>query len=234
MNPYGVDTTERNLLGPFASLKILYDDMPQTLGCENCEKHNSIKDWCCLFQNPGMYYVEFLNVYQDIQHNWSKQKRKDLFLRAVKNFLSNSLSKGCIFYDEGCLVYERRPFACKMYGIIPKGNWDKRWKRLEERQGDKFEARPQCELVSPDKPVSVENEDKWFSHIANCEKRIGVPLDIISLHDLAGGSYRTFHDHLLVMIFDPKLLEMLSTYRLSDPSVEDIEETIKKFEEIYE
>ncbi len=233
MNPYRIDTSERNILGPLTSLRILYDRMPRTSGCEDCEKHNNIKDWCCIFQNPSMYYIDFLNVWQEIQDSWSKQKRKDLILRAVRNFLSNNLSKGCIFYDGGCLIHKQRPFCCRMYGIIPKENWDKRWKELKERQGDKFEALPQCVLVSSDRPVSAEDEDRWFSHVSDCEKRIGVPLDVLSLHDLAGGSYRTFHDHLLIEIFKPEMLEMLSTYRLSDPLVEEIEEAIKKFEEIY-
>jgi Fe-S-cluster containining protein len=184
---YGVDIRESSLQGPMVSLQVLYDGMPKTSGCDQCPEINGEnKDWCCLSQNPSMYYVEFLKVYETVE-KWDRAKRKELILRALRNYLDNSLNKGCIFYDKGCQVYAERPFGCRMYGVIPKENWDKRWELLKERQGDTFEAKPQCPLVTADKQISPENEDRWFLNTRQCEDRIGVTREVIDLHDLAGG-----------------------------------------------
>ncbi|MHA2279373.1 MAG: hypothetical protein ACXAC5_00570 [Promethearchaeota archaeon] len=224
---YGVDTTEANLYGPMVSLQVLYDEMPKTSGCERCQEINGPerKDWCCVLQNPSMYYVEFLKVYQSVE-KWERDKRKELILRALHNYLDNSLSKGCIFYNNGCQTYENRPFGCKMYGVIPAVSWERRWELLKERQGESFEAKPQCTLVTAEKEISPELEDKWFLHTRNCEDRIGVPREIINLHDFAGGSYRSFHDHLLLELFGEEILSILTNVRMSSPSREDIELTI--------
>ena len=150
MNPYGVNIDGQTLMAPMASLKILYDGMPQTTGCENCHEANGDESkWCCRYQNPSMFYIEFLYIWEEIQDNWSKKDRSELMLRAVRNYLDNSLSKGCIFYDDECKVYDKRPLMCRLYGVIPKESWDNRWEALKERQGDKFEARSQCPLVTP-------------------------------------------------------------------------------------
>jgi len=231
MNPYNVDTTESNLLGPITSLNILYDEMPETSGCEKCPEINKDDEiWCCLTQNPSMYYVEFLNAWQHIQEEWSKLDRKNLILRAIRNYLDNSLSKGCIFYDSECLIYKQRPYACRMYGIIPTETWNTRWESLKKRQGDNFEAKPQCELVICDSEITPDQEDKWFSHTTTCEKRIGVAEPIIKLHDHAGGSYRTFHDHILIEMFKDDFLHMLSQVRLENPKKEDITEIINQID----
>jgi Fe-S-cluster containining protein len=231
MNPYGVDTSESNTQGPVCSLEILYESMPATSGCEHCEKKNGEegKNWCCREQSPSMYYVEFLHVYSAVQE-WGYQKRKDLILRAIRNYLDNSINKGCIFYDKHCLVYEKRPLVCRLYGVIPKESWKMRWDHLKERQKEKFEAKPQCDLVTSEEEVTIEMESKWLQHALGCEKRIGVAPDRI--HDLAGGSYRTFHDHLLLELFDESVLEFLTTIRLHDPSQADIDSTVKELEKL--
>jgi len=165
MNPYGIDLTETNLGGPIASLTVLYDGMPETSGCESCEKNNpGEKDWCCLTQNPSMYYVEFLNVFKEVGDHWSNEDKSEVLLRAVRNYLKNDLNKGCIFYKEGCTIYEKRPFSCRMYGVVPKKSWDKRWEALKERQKENFSAKPQCPLVSTEEEITDKMEDKWFEH----------------------------------------------------------------------
>ncbi len=231
MNPYGVDNSESNLLGPTTSLKILYDEMPATSGCETCEEENRDNAyWCCKTQTPSMYYVEFVYIWEEVQ-KWSKQRQEELVLRSIRNYLSNKLSKGCVFYDDKCATYERRPFQCRMYGVVPQDSWDKRWEQLRERQGDKFEAKPQCNLVTADTEVTCEQEEKWFYHTIKCERRIGVPVEAIKLQDYAGGSYRTFHDHILIELFDDKFLHMLTQARMNNPSEEDIEGVIEVIKE---
>ncbi len=234
MNPYGLDVSSAKVQPPLASLNVLYDGMPDTHGCEKCAEINGKggKDWCCIKQNPSMFYAEFFNVYKEMQDNWTKEKRKQVLFRAIRNYLSNSLQKGCIFYDNGCTIYKQRPFNCRMYGVVPKENWDKRWEALKERQGDKFEAMPQCTLVSADRQISAKDEDKWFAHTRDCEKRIGINEQTIDLYDMSGGSYRTFHDHLLLEMLGEDMMSTLSLMRLENPTEEDIDLTVQKIGEM--
>jgi Fe-S-cluster containining protein len=236
MNPYNVDVRDQNLMGPLARLKIIYEDMPPTAGCENCSAVNGEeqKDWCCKTQNPSMYYCEFLYIWQEVQ-KWPKTRRAWLVLRAIRNYLSNSLSKGCIFYEDsfGCKVYEHRPFMCRMYGVIDPERFQQRFDLLRERQGEKFEAKPQCKLVhvADDQAlipyIKAEDEDKMFQQVMTCEARIGMTEPLLKLHDQPGGPYRTFHDHILIELFPPAFLEMLTKTRMTNPSQEDIDKTIE-------
>ena len=223
MNPYNIDITHSNLEGPLVSLNVLYDGMPGTSGCEKCAEVNGENvDWCCKTQNPSMYYAEFLKVFKEVGETWSESKKRELMLRAVKTYLDNSLSKGCVFYNEGCTVYSVRPFACRMYGVIPQDNWDQRWKTLKERQGDSFEAKPQCPMVSAETEITPSMEDKWFEHTRECEKRIGIAPETINRHDMSGGTYRTFHDHLLLEFFGEELMAVLTNARMTDSTEEEI------------
>lgn len=182
----------------------------------------------CKTQNPSLYYVEFLQVLRMIGENWSNSKKTELILRAVRNYLDNSLSKGCVFFDGECTIYIDRPFACRMYGVISKENWDKRWETLKERQGDQFEAKPQCSLVIAEEEITPEMESKWFLHTRKSEERIGLAPEIINFHDLAGGSYRTFHDHLLLEFFGEDLLSVLTHAKMTDSTEEEVDLLIEE------
>ena len=182
----------------------------------------------CKTQNPSMYYVEFLQVFKTVGDNWSNKQKKELILRAVRNYLDNSLSKGCVFYDGGCTIYSDRPLACRLYGVISKENWDKRWETLKARQGDSFEAKPQCTLVSSDREITPDLESKWFLHVRKSEERIGIPPEVIDRHDLGGGSYRTFHDHLLLEFFGEELLAALTEARMTESTNEEIDLLIEE------
>ena len=157
------------------SLNILYDNLPKTSGCEKCSEVNGEenKDWCCKRMSPSMYYVEFLNVFYEFQ-KWSHKRKKEVILKAIANYLSNNLEKGCIFYNNGCSVYKQRPLACFQYGVIPETSWNKRWEALKKRDGDKFCGIPQCNLVKSETLITPELENKWFEYTKKCEERIGI------------------------------------------------------------
>ena len=228
MNPYSVDLSESNTLGPLVSLDVLYEGMPKTTGCSECASVNGEdnKDWCCKKQSPSMYYCEFLKVFEKFQ-KWGHKRKTQFILRAVSNYLDNGLTKGCIFYDDGCQVYTDRPLTCRVYGVVPKESWDKRWESLKERQGESFQAEPQCSLVTSKKEVTPEMDERWFEFTQTCETRLGVSQKIVNLHDLAGGSYRTFHDHLLVELFNEDVMNHLTQVRLTNPSRDQIDLTVE-------
>ena len=231
MNPYGAKTNEANIIGPLTFLKILYSELPKTVGCEKCVSVNgkSRKDWCCKELNPSMFYVEFLYAWKEVQNKWNKVRRRELIFRAIENYLRNSLQKGCIFYQDGCLIHSHRPLSCHMYAVTPKEVWKERIDLLKERHGEDFPVHDQCDLVTTEdgrEYVSCEDDDKWFGHVRKCEARLGVAQDVLSQHDLPGGSYRTFHDHLLIELFPPEALEALTRYRLTNPAEDDIEHVV--------
>jgi len=113
MNPFGVNTTDANITRPLISLEVLYESMPKTQGCEQCSEYNGTDvAWCCRTLSPSMFYVEFLKVWKTVQDTWSKTAKRDLLLRAIMNYLSTDVMKGCIFWSEHCLVYQNRPLSC--------------------------------------------------------------------------------------------------------------------------
>lgn len=213
------------------SLNILYDNLPKTSGCEKCLEINGEenKDWCCKRMSPSMYYVEFLNVFHKFE-KWSHKRKKEVILKAFANYLNNDLEKGCIFYSNGCTIYKQRPTSCRNYGVISEESWNKRWEFLKERDGDKFCGIPQCNLVKSEIPITPELENKWFEHTKKCEERIGILKKEINLHDQQGGTYLTFHDHLLLELFGEEMLVDLTKLRLINHSKEDIDLTIKEIE----
>ena len=232
MPQYNVELTETNMIGPMASLKVLYERMPETCGCEDCEEINGLerKQWCCRLQNPSMHYSEFMYTWRDVEKKWSKVKRLELVLNAISTYLDNSMDKGCIFYNSGCQIYSTRPFACHMYGVMPVETWKKREAQIKEVMGEDVKISPQCSLVKlKNDPLGVltgKQEDLWFSQVLRAEKQLGVSQHHIDLHDNPGGSYRTFHDHLLMELFPIQFMAMLTKVRLTNPSKEDIAATV--------
>lgn len=232
MNPYGVDTRDNNIRAPLVSLKVLYDVLPKTTGCEQCPSVNGDnRDWCCKRLNPSMYYAEFLYAWKEAQ-TWGKQRRLQLIIRAIRNYINNSLTKGCIFYTDTCNIYNKRPLTCRTYGVIPQDEWNDRIEMSKKRFGDNYSPPSQCNLVKTQDGslVTKEMDNKWFAHTAKCEKRIGVSSTVIKNHDGDIGSYRTFHDHLLVELFENDFLNMLTAVKLNNPTQDAVDSLIAELE----
>lgn len=227
MNPYKIDTSNENLIAPFAALEVLYESMPETTGCEKCQEVNGEnRQWCCKKLSPSMFYVEFLKVWKTVQNAWSKKKRIELFIRAISNYLSRESEKGCIFLVDGqCTCYKERPLYCRLYGVIPEISWRSKVETAK-KLNPKFVDRPQCNLVrfvNEKDLITEEMENKWFARIQKLEKRIGIKNKTIQLHDLPGGSYRTFHDHIMLEFPDVKTMNTLTKIKMTNPSKEDIQ-----------
>lgn len=230
MSQYQVDLSPTNLFTPMIQLEVLYESMPKTGGCEKCEEINGNKSfWCCKYQCCSMFYCEFIYVWKYIEKHWSKTKRLDLVISAIRNYFRNDTNKGCIFFKNECLCYNLRPLSCRLYGIMPKESWREREKRINNILGDNVKIEPQCTLVKTvdGSEVTVEMENQWFFRTMDIESKLGVSSNIIKLHDNPGGSYRTFHDHLLMELFSAQFLGMLTKVKLSNPSEKDINTTLE-------
>ena len=196
----------------------VYSRLPKTKGCmENITAEGGCGAWCCQTQNPQVLEVEFANSWNWVNQTLSREEAIALIARALKNFLSNKVSKGCIFFDydkKMCLQHTFRPYACRIYGIMPEEEWKPRYEQLKVLNND---AKPQCDLVSTEsgEPFTKNLSDTFWKQIVNVEAASGVPHRRIN--DKQGGTYRTFHDHLIQSLYgsQPQVMRELAKMRLN-------------------
>lgn len=211
------------------SLSEIYSGVPDTKGCmENINAEGGCGAWCCEQQSPQVLYVEFLNAWHYISLNWSRPKITELVGRALRNYLSTDMNKGCIFWDKStklCTQHESRPLACRTYGVMPEEEWKPRYERLKVLNPG---LREQCNLVSTvdDKPVTKEQTDHWFQNIKDIEHSLGIAFD--KMDDKPGGTYRTFHDHIVLSLYGRVVLAELTKMKLHGSAVskEKLVETV--------
>lgn len=113
-----------------ASLLKQYEKIPSSK-CLHCPKHNHVIAQCCRKAAPPLYFIEFMNVYNYVWKNWSKEDRKNLFYKCYQNILSTESSKPCIFLDletNKCQIYKERWINCRTYGMTPNVEWEDRAK----------------------------------------------------------------------------------------------------------
>lgn len=219
---YNVQQDAKRLKESREDLKWLYEQMPQTKGCvENINKPESeggCGAWCCLMQSPSLWYVEFLNTWNYIVHNWSDKEIIALIERSLRKYLFPNKEKGCVFWDHKsklCSQHETRPYACRIYGVEPEQEFNDRLIRLKVLYPD---SKPQCNLVSTvnGEEITPKHTKKWWTRLKGLEASIGVTENI--MHDGDGGSYRHYHDHVLLHMFEDDLMAHLTEIRVSgDP-----------------
>jgi Fe-S-cluster containining protein len=187
------------------SLKVLYEAVPETDGCmENLNKEGGCAAWCCQLQSPQVFFSEFLNTWNVVNNSWKKEDVDELLVRSVENYLNDAPFKGCVFWDKEtkhCLQHATRPFNCRTYGQIPDEEFKPRYERLKVFYADnpKADIRDQCHLVETrGKRPTPEDMNAWFNELRLIEAQMGVHPKLI--HGENGGTYRTYHDHLLLML----------------------------------
>lgn len=229
--------TKKKLNKAIKKLNVLYDKIPDTKGCmENINKEGGCGAWCCQFQNPSVLYSEFRNTWNFMIQNWEIEDLISLVRKSIQNYLSDKLVKGCIFFDHKtrmCTQHETRPYNCRIYGITPDDEFKPRYERLKviyENKGE--ELRDQCDLVETvkDKKVTKKHIDKWWEELKEAEKEIGFKES--DINDADGGSYRTYHDHLLLHLFPEDVLRALTFVKTNGTPIEKIE-AIEKFTEVF-
>lgn len=212
-------------------LQELYKKIPQTTGCMQNINHptSPCQAWCCKLQQPQVLLSEFSVVMKYMTENWSSDQILDIIKKALESYVSNKQIKGCIFHDSDsllCKIHEKRPMNCRIYGIIPKEEFNKRLEKIREMIPNE-DIREQCDLVSTEdgSEVTTSMTDAWFEALTTIEVDFGVLPK--SIHEKTGGTYRTFPDHLLLNMFPTKILHMLSEVKAAKE-----EESKKKFIEI--
>ncbi len=197
-------------------LESVYNKIPETKGClENNKKsqqEGGCGSWCCWEQNPSVLYVEFLNTLKDIKQ-WSNKDFLNLVERCLYKYLFPNKDRSCVFLNKEnnlCNNHQSRPFNCRSYGIIPEEEFKPRYERLKILYP---EVKNQCNLVSTvdGSVVTKKHMDDWWVELNAIEMSIGIPKD--NINDSPGGSYRTYHDHLLLHLLGEDGMEKLSVLR---------------------
>tara|TARA_Y100000310_G_scaffold344994_1_gene461015 strand:- start:1473 stop:2219 length:747 start_codon:yes stop_codon:yes gene_type:complete len=225
----------------FERLQKLYSKIPGTEGCmEHINKpkeEGGCEGWCCLHQNPQVLQVEFLNTWGRICKEWAVDDIANLVEGCLRAYVSEVPTKGCVFFDKEsklCRQHKTRPYNCRIYGIIPEEEFKPRYDRLKVLYQNEPLAviKEQCDLVSVkgnSRRPTVDDTANWWLSLTKIEESIGVPRK--RMNDEQGGTYRTYHDHILLHLFEIDILEQFQNLRLHGNHMEK-ETTIKTFMEI--
>lgn len=212
---------EKIILDALYKLKNVYAKIPETTGCmEHIAKppdQGGCNGFCCRIQQPQVLYVEFLNAWRHIMANWSYEDIINIVESAIKDYVDNSPTKGCIFFDKEsmmCRVHDKRPLVCFLYGITPEEEYKPRLERLRILyQGTSAVFRDQCKLVKTidGKSVTKEDTDRWWKQIVAIEETF---VNKENIHDEVGGSYRRFSEHILLHLFSDETLNNFQILRV--------------------
>ncbi len=219
----------------FSKLENVYNNIPETYGCvENLKK---CKGFCCSCQNPQVLLSEFLFVWKKILKNWDILQICDIIRTSMLNYVAGLISKPCIFFNNDsklCKIHDYRPFSCRIYSIMPEEEFKPRYERMKEqyKNAPGVIIKDQCNLtVTKDNiKITKKNVDDWWDLLVNIENKIGVPKK--NINDGEGGSYRTFHDHLLLYLFPEDIMIKLQDVRMSkntEIQMQVVEEFISRF-----
>ena len=198
-------------------LKAVYELIPDTKGCmDNIHAEGGCGAWCCETQNPQVLYTEFVNAWRHVNQDWDSESLVQLIGSAVSNFLNNSITKGCVFWDKRtklCTLHEQRPMNCRIYGITPDEEFKPRYEKLKVLYPNE-NVRPQCSLISTidGTPITKADTDRYWEKLVEVEKSYGVPAKQIT--DAPGGTYRTFHDHIMMSLYTKNVLVQLTKMRI--------------------
>jgi Fe-S-cluster containining protein len=193
----------------------IYAEVPDTEGCmENIHSGAKCGAWCCEFQNPSLYYVEFLATWNTVANSWPKSEIAELVASSIRQHFDDAPTKGCIFWDKSkktCRQHTTRPMACRLYAQEPEDEFKPKYERLKilYENNPKAVIRDQCNLVtSKGTPPTKDQIDQWDKQIKLAEQDIGINPSL--MHDGTGGSYRTYKDHIILKIGSPGFLSQLT------------------------
>lgn len=111
--------SEFNIKKGIEKINEVYDEIPDTTGClkyiEMPKEDGGCGGKCCLYQNPSVLYIEFMNTWKYVMSEYSLDELLALIEKAVRNYLSDMPTKGCVFFDREkkiCTQHDTRPYNC--------------------------------------------------------------------------------------------------------------------------
>ena len=220
---YGIDNFNvESVLDKFREMESgineIYKSLPSTIGCMKSieDVKSSCGAWCCEEQNPSVWFCEFLNTLSSFILKMDPVDFSKLIELCLKKYLLIDRSSGCVFWDSDtklCKQHESRPVNCYFYGVTPEEEFQPRYERLKVLNNN---VKPQCNLImleNGDKFMTKDDIDSSFDAIRQLEETLGVPSHF--LNDSDGGSYRSYHEHVLLWILGESQMCDLSVVRAS-------------------
>ena len=209
-----------------SALQSVYHDAISLETTQTCECT------CCKVAMPQINYSEFVNIVSSLWRNADKEKKIQIICTSIEYWFKNqfekwgiqALVKPCMFLNREnglCTIYKNRPLNCRMYGLWPKEEYEKRVDRFAksfEKYGLSREDLPlhkQCDKVKrTDESVALTTEkiNALFAKLDDLDKSMG---DFSTLQVNQRENYRTFHDWLLLKIFGDQWLAMLTSFMLA-------------------
>lgn len=187
---------------------------------------------CCKIAMPQINYCEFLNIAASYWSKASQENKLTILSTSIDYFFKvqfekfgiETLVKPCVFLDKKdnlCTIYDKRPLSCRMYGLWPKEEFEKRVSRFEKAYSsfglsrEDLPLSSQCDKVTrKDSSVelTVDIIDGMYDELNKIDKSIKKYTDL----QIEGGeNKRTFHDWLLASTFGEEWLSLLSTFILT-------------------
>jgi len=197
---------------------------------------------CCKVAMPQINYSEFVQIATEVWQEFSQEEKVQIICKSVEYFFRNEYEKWgkdifikpCMFLDQEtnlCKIYESRPLACRLFGLWPKEEYEKRVDKFEKaykEYGLTREDLPlhkQCDKVERiDKSVELDMEmiESLYSKLDDLDKKVG---DFSDTQIKGKENYRTFHDWLLLKIFGEEWLIDLSNF-MKSATKEQIEDQV--------
>ena len=205
-----------------STLKNVYE------GSVNLETKMSCECVCCKVAMPQMNYSEFLQIVTNIWGNFSAVEKVNLINKSIEYYFKNdfekwgiqSLVKPCMLQDDHdlCKVYSDRPLSCRLFGIWPEEEYEKRVEKFAKAYGQyglEKEDLPlfsQCQLVErvdASKEINMKVIEGLYAALDNIDKKVG---DFSDLQVSQKINYRTFHDWIMFKVFGEKWLSDLTSF----------------------
>lgn len=198
---------------------------------------------CCKVAMPQINYSEFVQIASDAWQDFPKEEKVKLICKSVEYFFRHEFEKWgkdifikpCMFLDKDtnlCKIYNNRPLACRLYGLWPKEEYDKRVDKFEKAYSEYGLTREdlplnkQCDKVGRiDKTIELDMPmiESLYAKLDNLDAKVG---DFSKTQIKGKENYRTFHDWLLLKIFGENWLINLSSF-MKAATKEQIEEQVE-------
>jgi len=181
---------------------------------------------CCRVACPQMNYSEAISIIDYIWNNWEKKDKAKILTTAIKYFFSKSLIKPCpMLSDNNCLVYERRPLSCRLYGLWPQDAYEKRVSVVSEALKMPKEQIPlnvQCSFVKRKNgsPLSIDEINGMYEALDKIDFHLLLKEDLTKQDEISQKikkkwHYRTIHDWLLFVFLGEDWLVKLTSFSMA-------------------
>jgi Fe-S-cluster containining protein len=203
---------------------------------------------CCKVSMPQIHYSEFVNLITAIWDTSSDTEKLELIFTSIEYFFRydynkwgmDALIKPCMLLnnDGFCMYYEKRPLNCRLYGLWPKEDYEKRvdkFAKAYEPLGLKREDLPlntQCPNVKRldnTIPITTELIEELSSKIDIMDKKIG---NYSELQISQKENYRTFADWLLLKVLGEDFLVKMSQFAMA-ANKETMEDQVNAIRDVF-